>query len=510
MADKHNVQKYMKFGHQCMEGRWNEATSKWHVTIKDLSTNTTFEDVADVFVTGSGALNQWKWPDIAGLHDYRGQLMHSANWDDSFNFKGKTIAVLGAGSSGIQIVPSLAPHVEKMDHYVRGRTWISATFGQDLVRERNDGADGNFTYAESEKQAWRENPESYIKYRKLLEIGMQGGYAVTHRGTTAHTEARKLFDADMRNRLSAKPEIIDHLLPDFPPLCKRLTPGPGYLEALTSSKVNVIPTQISHIDATGITTTDGQHRAVDAIVCATGFNTSFSGRFPVYGLNGSNLQTRYTTRPETYLSLAVDDFPNYFQSLGPNSGLGNGNLLIIIESIQLYIAQLLRKLSTGNVRTLQPKKQCVQNFTNYCDAYFARTVFSAECGSWYKSSPPNATAEERKRGRVTALWPGSSVHAVKALESVRWEDWEMELRDGNEMGWFGDGWAAAERDEGDVEREGICWYLNDGMGFVDEAGKQDGVKKMNGVNGVDEEAKAPEGDITTHASSLVEAGHVTV
>lgn len=351
-----------------------------------------------------------------------------------------------------------------MDHYVRGRTWIAATFGSELVRERNSGQDGNFEYTQAEIEAWKKDPESYLKYRKALEVGMQGGYAMTHRGTKEHEGAWSAFNQDMRDRLAKKSEIAEHLIPDFPPLCKRLTPGPGYLEALVADNVNVIPEKISHVDETGITTADGKHRPVDVIVCATGFNTSFQGRFPVYGRGGANLQDRYKVRPETYLSVCTDQFPNFFQSLGPNSAVGNGNLLIIIEAISLYVGQILQRLAQGNIKTIEPKKKQVENFTNYCDAYFKRTVFSAECGSWYKSSPPNATPEERKRGRVTALWPGSSIHATKALETVRFDDFEMTTSDGNEFGWFGDGWATAER-TGDVE--GLTWYLN-GTRFAHE------------------------------------------
>ena len=369
----------------------------------------------------------------------------------------KNIAVIGAGSSGIQIVPALLPHVKSMDHYVRGRTWIAATFGHELVRERNDGKDGNFTYTEEEKEAWRKDPEAYIKYRKALECGMQGGFAVTHRGTKEHAGAWEAFEQDMKQRLSNKPEVAEHLIPSFPPLCKRLTPGPGYLEALTEQKCNVVADKIDRIDETGIWTTDGKHRPVDAIICATGFDTTFQNRFPIIGLGGKSLQERNRVRPETYLSVAVDGFPNFFQSLGPNAGVGNGNLIIIIEAIALYVGQVLQKLAQGNTLTVMPKKQAVQNFTNFCDAFFKRTVFSAECNSWYKSSPPGTSPEDQRHGRVTALWPGSSIHAVKALERVRWEDYDMTTVDGNDFGWIGDGWSVAER-TGD--KEGISWYIN--------------------------------------------------
>ena len=345
-----------------------------------------------------------------------------------------------------------------MDHYVRGRTWIAASFGNELVRARNNGEDGNFDYTPEEIEEWKKNPELYVKYRKALEVGMQGGFAMTHRGTKEHEGAWAQFNKDMQSRLEKKPEIAEHLIPEFPPLCKRLTPGPGYLEALVSENVTVIPDKIQSINETGITTEDGKHRPVEVIVCATGFDTSFQGRFPIYGRGGVNLQDRYKKRPETYLGVCTDHFPNFFQSLGPNQGLGNGNLLIVIEAVALYVGQILQKLGQGNIKTVEPKPNAVQNFTNYCDAYFKRTVFSAECGSWYKSAPPNATAEERKRGRVTALWPGSSIHAVRAMEKVRFEDFEMTTYDQNDFGWFGDGWTVAERN-GDVH--GLSWYLND-------------------------------------------------
>lgn len=282
------------------------------------------------------------------------------------------------------------------------------------------------------------------------------------------------------------------MLPNFPPLCKRLTPGPGYLEALCAENVDVIATQIDHIDGAGIVTKDGKRRDVDAILCATGFDTSFQGRFSVLGRGGLNLQERYRERAETYLSVCTDGFPNYFQSLGPNAGVGNGNLLIIIESIHNYVGQILQKLSAGNVKSVEPKTKAVKNFTDYCDAYFKRTVFSAECGSWYKSSPPNTSPEDRKNGRISALWPGSSIHSVKAFEKVRWEDYEMETADGNDFGWFGDGWSMPEKEQ---NTEGLSWYINGTRYLHEQLPNDDVLEVRNGeTNGVTELNK---GEVTT-------------
>lgn len=340
-------------------------------------------------------------------------------------------------------MPSLQPQVARLDHYVRGRTWIASTFAQDEVKESNHGEDGNFKFSPERIQAWLKDPQSYIEYRRHVEAGIQGTFEVTEKGSQAQKDVRAEFEQLMRNRLKLKPEIAQHLIPNFPPLCKRLTPGPGYLEALTMPNVDCMFDGISHVDATGVVSKDGTHRAVDAIVCATGFDTSFRNRFSIFGRHGVKLGDKWADFPTSYLTLGVDDFPNFFMSLGPNSGLGNGNLLMLIERLIAYFAQCLRKIQTEDIRTMEPTKSKVDAFENFCEAYFERTVYSESCSSWYKSKPlPGAPVQKSK---VIALWPGSSLHAIRALEKPRWEDFTYTYINDNNFAWFGDGWAIPDR-----------------------------------------------------------------
>lgn len=369
------------------------------------------------------------------------------------------MAVIGAGSSGIQVVPALVSKVKGMDHYVRGRTWISNQLSEDILKSRvSDDGSTNFVYSEQEKEHWKQNWDEYLAYRKSLEFRLQGSYEVTQTNSVRHAAARKAYEKNMRERLRAKPEIVDHLIPDFPPLCKRLTPGPGYLEALTAAHVNVIHQSILKVDENAIITADGERRPVDAIICATGFETAPGAGFPIFGQNGVNVRDKYRHRPETYLGHCTDGFPNFFQSLGPNSFQGAGSLLIMMEYVHRYFAKVLRKLAYSNVKTIQPKRKQVENFTNYCEEYFKSTVYSASCVSWYKTPRPGASPEERKTAPVTALWPGSSLHSLNALKSVRWEDFELETCDGDDFGWFGNGWTVAEKDISD-DVEALTWYL---------------------------------------------------
>lgn len=74
---------------------------------------------------GTGLLNTWNWPEIPGLHDFKGPYMHSANWDKSFDWTDKRVALIGAGSSGIQILPQIQPKAKQVVHFMKGKTWVS-------------------------------------------------------------------------------------------------------------------------------------------------------------------------------------------------------------------------------------------------------------------------------------------------------------------------------------------------------------------------------------------------
>lgn len=115
----------------------------------------------------------------------------------------------------------------------------------------------------------------------------------------------------MAQALNGDKRLCDAMIPDFPLGCRRLTPGVGYLEALSKPNVRVVLDPIVRVVAEGLETRRELIK-VDALVCATGFDVSFSPRFPVIGREG-NLQDIWARQiPKSYMSLAVPGFPNYF------------------------------------------------------------------------------------------------------------------------------------------------------------------------------------------------------
>ncbi|KAJ5698972.1 hypothetical protein N7462_000977 [Penicillium macrosclerotiorum] len=436
VVEKYGCMKYIKLKQQVTGAEWDERTSKWLLQIHSLEDGAIYADTSDVVIQATGSLNNWKWPSIPGLHEFEGKLLHSASWDEGYDYTNKRVAVIGNGSSGIQIVPGILPNVTHIDHYMRSKTWISPTFAREHIDKRGDGLE-NFDFTPEEIETFKTDHQAYQKFRKEVELQLQSVHGSTLMGNPMQIGAREVFVENMKRRLAKKPELADDLIPSFPPACRRLTPGPGYLEALTDDKVEMIRSEIVKVDATGIITTDGQHRKVDAIICATGFDTSHAPRFLIKGRGGVTLAERWKETPETYISVATDGFPNYFISLGPNAGLGEGNLLILIEKSIEYMTECIRKMQRDSICAMTVKSDAVKRFTRYCDEYFATTVFGTKCHSWYKGGTED--------GRIVALWPGSSLHAMKVFSNPRWEDFEYEYVNDNPSGWFGDGWTENEK-----------------------------------------------------------------
>lgn len=84
VANKHDVRRHVRLNHKCIEARWDDVRAKWTVKLErlDASPAAVVEDEADVLITGTGLLNEWKWPAIEGLHSFKGDLLHTANWDE--------------------------------------------------------------------------------------------------------------------------------------------------------------------------------------------------------------------------------------------------------------------------------------------------------------------------------------------------------------------------------------------------------------------------------------------
>ncbi|CAK7206047.1 hypothetical protein SEUCBS139899_008830 [Sporothrix eucalyptigena] len=463
VARKHDVYKYVQLNTRVEAAVWDEATGTWAVTVQnatDLTKPPTTSDF-DIVVTAVGRFDNWALPDYPGLADYKGHLRHAQNWDPSFDPTGKRVAVIGNGASGIQLVTNLQRIAGHLDHYVRNRTWIASSFaasggdpevesGGDTNHERKAFAQ---PYSEEDKTARLADPEAYLQFRKSIEAKYWHRFATIFKDAPANVTIREQFTKTMIERVQKKPELLNDLIPEFSPNCRRLTPGPGYLEALTEDNVDYIRTPIVRFTETGIETADGKHREVDAIICATGADTTqtvLAPPFPVRGTDGKILTEVYRARghPYTYLGTATPGFPNLFYILGPNSSGPSGTVPYSVETQTTHIAKILRKISLEGVKSMAPAASAADEFEEWATAFFAQTVFSEPCRSWYNAGNPG--------GFISGMWPGSTAHLTAIRREPRWEDYEYTYLTDNNSGkgapknrfawYFGNGWTKKEKD----------------------------------------------------------------
>ncbi|KAK4167011.1 hypothetical protein QBC43DRAFT_286406 [Cladorrhinum sp. PSN259] len=444
VARKYDVHRFARFRTRVDDLTWDAANSVWQIKLTDLSTNTTKTETADFVLTAIGRFNAWKLPSYPGIDTvYKGVLSHASHWDDSFDPTGKRVAVIGNGASGIQLVANLQKSVAQLDHYARNKTWIAGSWAGD---ERTLGPQ---PYTEEQKQLFARDPAAYLAFRKDLEDKYWRRFGAFFRGSSLNSDLRERFIEIMRTRLAKKPELLEHIVPDFSPNCRRLTPGPGYLEAITEDNVEYVRDPISHFTERGIVTRDGKERRVDAVFCATGANVNMVTPFPIRGENGVDLRTLWDPEskesygfPYTYLGLATPGFPNLLFVHGPHGTGPSGTVPHSVENQIVTFAKILRKAAREGIRTMQPSKKAADEFVEYSDAFFAATVLSDNCSSWYNGGRPG--------GRIHGIWPGSAGHVTAVRREPRWEDWEYEYlgEEGNRFSWyFGNGWTRKEAED---------------------------------------------------------------
>ncbi|KIW11199.1 hypothetical protein PV08_10499 [Exophiala spinifera] len=458
-AEKYHLLPYIRFGTKVQRAEWIEERGCYQI---ELETNgKRFEDWCHVLINATGNLNKWKWPEIKGLHSFQGTLLHSADWDTSVSYKDKTVAVIGTGSSAIQIVPQIQPKAKRLLTFMRSATWISPPIAADMVVQANANekavADAgatdqpitlNHSYTDSEKERFKKHPEEFLAYRKGLEAQFTSQFDLYLTGSKASQEAQRIMQEQMIQRIGpGHEELKKRLIPSWAPGCRRLSPGAGYLEALVRSNVTIVYDEISKIVTNGLVDQNGKLHEVDLIVCATGFDVSFKPSFKVFGVDGADMHQEFDPEPVVYLAMAVPKFPNYFTINGVRGNWATGTALNAQEVCIDYILQCLRRIQTEDIRALEVRREPVLELYERTDRWHQRSVWNQDCKSWYKNNIP---------GGKLWIWGGSSLHYLKTLEIVRWEHYMFRYNQVNIWGFLGNGKVKAE-----VERDlaGLTPYI---------------------------------------------------
>ncbi|KIW95966.1 uncharacterized protein Z519_03032 [Cladophialophora bantiana CBS 173.52] len=454
-AKKYDVESYVVFNTEVKQVTWSEEQGKWLVNLQKAD-GTLFTDSCNVLVNGAGVVNRWKWPDIDGLHDFKGTLSHSADWDPNIDWKGKRVALIGTGSSSIQILPEVQPGAEHVTVFIRNQYYVAPT-GITLSNKEADpeamepGGPSAHRYTEKEKEKFRDDPEYLLQYRRKIERHMAAGFRLFFRGSEQNLQAKAGMKMYMEHLLGDNEELKRRIIPQWSPGCRRITPGEGYLQALLQKNVSPVYSPIVKVIPEGIVTADGATHNVDILICATGFEVQFLPWFNVVGLGGRVMQDY---EPNVYGSISVPHFPNYFIVNGPRGNWGQGCSLPTHEVQVEYIIQMVKKIQEDGIKFVQPREDLTFQLNEYMDAWHRKhSVWAEDCKSWYK--------DNKRDGRVY-IWSGSMQSLMKFLKRPRLEHYDVVYKDpGNVFQFMGNGWTVNEWENMETGNIPVDYIRND-------------------------------------------------
>ena len=310
--------------------------------------------VARAVISAVGQLNRPHVPDIEGAGSFTGPAFHSARWDHDVDLAGMRVAMIGAGASGFQIAPTIAPEVGHLTVFQRTAQWMFPN------------PNYHATVGPGVRWALRHLPFYGRWYRFLIfwpgcDKGLEAArvdpdYPDQQRAVSKTNEfTRQMFTDWIVGQVGNDSELIAKVVPDYPATGKRTLQDNGaWLSALTRDNVDLVRAPIDHIEPDAVVTVDGERHPADVLVYATGFQaTKMLAPMAIVGRDGVDLREMWGERPAAYLGITVPGFPNFFCMYGPGTNLAHGGSLIFHSECQMrYITRCLDALIVGHHRTM--------------------------------------------------------------------------------------------------------------------------------------------------------------
>ncbi|GAA0952100.1 NAD(P)/FAD-dependent oxidoreductase [Actinocorallia libanotica] len=389
VAEKYDLRRSMRFGATVTRAEWDG--SRWTVGLDGGETVT-----ATYLLAATGFLSQPRTPDIDGIDTFRGDVVHTAAWDDACDLAGRRAAIIGTGATAVQLIPELAKAAAELTVYQRTPIWVSPK--------------PDYAVPRALQTAFARIPQTQRLVRLLgsavLELMMISGVIHYRRFRLANRLAERWCRAHLRRQVS-DPELRRKLLPDYSFGCKRPTFSNDYFPAFTRPHVHLETSGISRIDETGVITADGRRTDIDVLVLATGFNL-WDVNFPAFeiiGRDGKNLGEWWReNRFQAYEGVAVPGFPNFLSLNSPYSYSGL-SYFTTIESQMKHMDRLFTAMRRRGSRVFEVTQRANDDFLARMTEKVGQSVFAlgqcATANSYYFN----------QHGEATLLRPTSTVNA---------------------------------------------------------------------------------------------------
>lgn len=354
--------------------------------------------VANFIISGAGLFSTPKLPDIAGIETFQGDTFHTTAWDNEYSPAGKRIAIIGNGSTGVQVMQGLADTAEQMYVLMRTPQWISPMEGyRELIPDEVKWLFANmpaywnwYCYSAQTTAAGMQAAQEYD--RAWQATGGQIG--------PRNDALRSALTAYIRTRLGDREDLIEKVTPDYAPLARRLVVDNGWYDSLLKPNVELVTEGIARVLPNGIEFTDGRTIEVDTLIVAAGFEVSkYLWPAEYVGVDGTSMEQLWETDgPRAFLGLVVPNFPNLFMFYGPNSQARAGSFLSWIEIWARYAAQAVVDVIDSDARSITVKQEVFERYNDVLDTAHNNLI-------WQHEAPAGRNYYVNKFGRQNVNLP---------------------------------------------------------------------------------------------------------
>jgi len=396
---------------------WQDAAQRWQVRV--LRPDGSRETLrANVVISAAGIFNPPVWPKIDGLDTFEGPCFHTAEWRDDVDLADKRVAIIGNGASCMQIGPEIQHRVKSLTIFQRSPHW-AAPFPQ--FRK---------PVPEALRFLFKEVPLYAAWYRVRLGWTFNDRVHATLQkdpdwpnkdlSLNATNDAHRVYYTKyIRDELGERQDLIDKVLPTYPPFGKRMLMDNGWYRMLRNERVSLVDDRIARVDARGVHTEDGRHHPADVLVIATGFDVlNFINTYEIRGRGGVSLREAWEgDNAKAYLGTVVPGFPNLFTLYGPNLQPGHGGSLIVVVEMQVrYIMDVLRRMAAQGLGSVECRREVFEDYNRRVDAAHVNMVWT---------HPGMTTYYRNQRGRIVVNSPFRNVDFFEMTREAKLEDFEV-------------------------------------------------------------------------------------
>ena len=396
VVEKWQLRPHIRFGCEIVDAHFDETDGTWTLTTADDESFT-----ARVVVSAVGGLVDPQWPDIKGLHSFAGEMFHTARWNHGYDVTGHRVAVIGTGCSAVQVVPSIAPQVEKLEVFQRTPAWVLPKFDK--------------AYPERTKRAFARFPLLLhalrsFKYWMSELFGPMVFLDAPRLSAIAERESLRFLAQQVKD-----PALREQLTPHFQFGGKRVMISSDYWKTLERGNVELVTEPIEEIKPLGILTKDGRLHELDAIILATGFDVGLAkAPFHVVGRGGRVLDDVWKDGAVAYKGMTIAGFPNWFTIMGPNTGPGHTSVLVYSEAQMGYALQAIRKLQGGSWKFVDVKQDVQDRYNEGIQKRMKHMVWHT-VKSWYLDAD----------GGNHSLYPGYAFEYVWRTRKFKPSEYEI-------------------------------------------------------------------------------------